>query len=363
MKLLIKKFTAKFGYQTKKKQIIILSDDWGSVRLKSLQDRESLRRKGIDVNTNRFDQYDCLESNKDLEDLFEILTKHKDHLGNHPCITAVTNVVNPNFKKIKDSGFKEYHFETNVETYLRYNNSDRVLDLTKEGIANKIFTPQSHVREHVQINWWMTELQNPESMARHVFQEEFFFLGKKHLLNQKLNGLGASLNCVYEEDFNFAPKIVNSALQIFKEIYGYNVNYICPPSQYYPENIDPILSNHQVQWLDVARMQKVARLHKKPKQNFRILGQKTKSNFRYLVRNAVYETNFTKYDDGVNSCMKDIQEAFDCKQPAIISNHRASFVGGIEKKNREKGLKSIDQLFSKILNQWPDVEFINIQDL
>ena len=68
-------------------------------------------------------------------------------------------------------------------------------------------------------------------------------------------------------------------------------------------------------------------------------------------------------NDGVDSCLADIQQAFDCKQPAIISNHRASFVGGIEDKNREKGLKALDKLLPQIIKKWPDVEFISINEL
>ena len=115
-----------------------------------------------------------METNEDLELLFEVLTKYKDHNGNHPCITAVTNVANPDFKKIKESDFQEYHYETIASTYLRYPDSDRVLNLTHEGIQNKIFIPQSHGREHVQVNWWMEELQNKDSFASKFFENEFF---------------------------------------------------------------------------------------------------------------------------------------------------------------------------------------------
>ena len=363
MKDLVKKITAKLGYQTDKKQILILSDDWGSVRLKSLEARESLRRKGINVDANRFDQYDCLESNKDLESLFEVLTKHRDHLGNHPCITAVTNVANPDFNAIEKDKFKQYYYETNVDTYNRFPASDRVVSLTKEGINHKIFQPQSHAREHVQVNWWMKELQNPGSMARKVFEEEFFFLGQTNLTNKELPGLGGSLDVKFAEDFISTSEILDSALHIFKDVYGYQADYMCPPAQFYSENILLVLSNHGIKWLDVARTQKVARFNKKHQQSFRILGQKSKFGFKYLVRNAVFETNFSIHENGINSCLKNIQDAFDCKQPAIISNHRASFVGGIDEKNRDKGLKSLDKLFVEILRKWPDVEFINIKDL
>ena len=63
-------------------------------------------------------------------------------------------------------------------------------------------------------------------------------------------------------------------------------------------------------------------------------------------------------DNGISRCMYDIEQAFNVKQPAIISNHRASFVGGIDENNRTKGLKALDELLENILTKWPDVEFV-----
>lgn len=363
MKDILKKIIAQFGYQTSKKQIIILSDDWGSVRLKSLQARESLQNKGIKTTSSRFDTYDCLESNKDLELLFEILSKHKDYLGNPVCITAVTNVANPNFQAIKESNFTEYFFEKNTETYKRYTQSDNVYNLTKEGITEKIFIPSSHAREHVQVNWWMNELQNENSVARKVFDDEFFFLAQPNLLRKDINGLGAALNAIDANDFSNAKDVTKSALQLFEEIYGFKSIHFCPPAYFYPTDINNVLEEQRVNWLDVPRLQSIPRLNKKPLKRFRYLGQKSSNGFRYLVRNAVFESNMSNNNDGVESCLADIQQAFDCKQPAIISNHRASFVGGIEDKNREKGLKALDKLLAQIIKKWPDVEFISINEL
>ena len=60
----------------------MLSDDWGSVRIKSKEDQADLIKKGYEV-ASRFDQFDSPETNEDLELLFEVLTKYKDHNGNH----------------------------------------------------------------------------------------------------------------------------------------------------------------------------------------------------------------------------------------------------------------------------------------
>lgn len=363
MKHILKKIAAKMGYQTNKKQILFLSDDWGCVRIKSTQDQEALVKKGLIIN-NRFDQYDSLETNEDLELLFEVLTKYKDHNGNHPCITAVTNVANPDFKKIKESDFQEYHYETIASTYLRYPNSDRVLNLTHEGIHNKIFIPQSHGREHVQVNWWMEELQNKDSFASKFFENEFFSLDADYLLNPKRNrGIGASFDVWTYEDLINTKLIAKSSLEIFKALYSYNSKNFTPPAMFYNSIIEDEVVSLGVEWIDVGRVFKEPKIKGKESYQFNYLGKRRKSGIRVLVRNAVYETNMSSSDNGVAKCLNGIEQAFNLKQPAIISNHRASFVGGVTNKNRDKGLKSLDLLLKEILKKWPDVEFISTNEL
>lgn len=363
MKSLLKKMITQLGYQTDKKQILLLSDDWGSVRIKSKEDQADLIKKGFKV-ASRFDQFDSLETNEDLELLFEVLTKYKDHNGNHPCITAVTNVANPDFKKIKESDFQEYHYETIASTYLRYPDSDRVLNLTHEGIQNKIFIPQSHGREHVQVNWWMEELQNKDSFASKFFENEFFSLGEDYLLNPKRNrGIGASFDVWNESDLENSKIIAKSSLDIFKKLYGFQSKVFTPPAMFYNPVIETILKNEEVDWLDVGRYFKIPRLNGKDFPQFNYLGKNRKSGLKVLVRNCMYETNISEIDNGVKRCLNNIEQAFKLKQPAIISNHRASFVGGIEEKNRERGLKALDELLFQIIKKWPDVEFISAAEM
>jgi hypothetical protein len=363
MKNIFKKITAKMGYQTDKKQILLLSDDWGSVRIKSIADQASLIKKGFKVES-RFDQFDTLETNEDLELLFEVLIKYKDCNGNHPCMTAVTNVSNPDFKKIKESNFQKYHYETIDATYLRYPNSDKVLKLTHEGIKNKIFIPQSHGREHVQVNWWMSELQNKDSFASKFFENEFFSLGEDYLLNPKRNrGIGASFDVWTNEDLISTKLIAKSSLQIFNELYQYGSKIFTPPAMFYNSIIEDEVVSLGIEWIDVGRVFKEPKINGKESYHFNYLGKKRKSGLKVLVRNSVYETNMTSLDNGVGKCLNGIEQAFNLKQPAIISNHRASFVGGIANKNRDNGLQSLDFLLKEIFKKWPDVEFIIATDL
>lgn len=351
------------GYQTDKKQILLLSDDWGSVRIKSTQDQESLVKKGLIIN-NRFDQYDSLETNEDLELLFEVLTKYKDHNGNHPCITAVTNVANPDFKKIKESDFQEYHYETIASTYLRYPDSDRVLNLTHEGIQNKIFIPQSHGREHVQVNWWMEELQNKDSFASKFFENEFFFLYNSLLKNNyRGRDIVAAFDVLTQDDLDSQIIIAKDSLIIFDNLFGFKSKIFTPPALFYNPQIEEIIKREGIDWIDVGRLFKVPQTDGTEKWQFNYLGRKKKSGLKVLVRNAMFESNISQSESAVDRCLYDIEQAFKLRQPAIISNHRACFTGRIDDNNRRKGLFELDLLFSRIVKKWPDVEFISINEL
>jgi hypothetical protein len=363
MKQLIKKIFDLPVKQSNLKQLVILSDDWGSVRIRSKKDQEALINKGYQIK-NRFDQYDSLETNDDVELLYEVLTRHKDYKGNYPIITAVTNTGNPDFKKIKDSGFKHYAYEVVDKTYQSYEYSDKVLALIRNGIEEKIFIPQSHGREHVQVNWWIKELENDTTFARKFFENEFFFLGPQFISEPKRGrGIGAAFDVWSQYDLDTQKKIIETSLNDFEKLFGYRSKIFTPPAMFYNPSIEKQLASEDIEWLDVGRFLKTPQVGGGEKIQLNYLGRKKKSNLKVLVRNGIFEPNLSETDNGVSRAMKDIEQAFNVGQPAILSNHRAAFVSRIDNKNRSKGLKALDELFTKVLKQWPDVEFVSASDL
>ncbi|MEC5166432.1 hypothetical protein RCH18_002172 [Flavobacterium sp. PL11] len=358
MKNFFKKIANLPALKTNRKLIIFLSDDWGSVRMRSSKHQKQLEANGLRI-SSRFDQFDTLESNADMEGLYEVLLKHKDCKENNPIITAVSNVANPDFKRIQQENFQNYHFESIDKTYQRYPDSNKVLELVKQGIEQNIFIPQSHGREHLQVNWWMKDLKDENSFARKAFENEFFFLGADYLNDPKRGrGIGAAFDIWDEEDILSSKEIVKSGLTIFKNLYGYNSKIFTPPAMFYNPGIESNLVENGIDWLDVGRFFKIPLVNGKQRAQFNYLGRKKKSGLKVLVRNAVFEANMSANDNGVARCMYDIEQAFQSKQPALISNHRASFVGGIDANNRDTGLKSLDVLLKSILKKWPDAEFL-----
>ena len=97
--------------------------------------------KGLDIARSNFAANDCLESNNDLENLYELLGKHKDSTGRSAVFTPMCIMANPDFEKIKASDFKEYHCESFTETCKKYANHDRVHDLWLKGMEERLFVP------------------------------------------------------------------------------------------------------------------------------------------------------------------------------------------------------------------------------
>jgi len=351
------------GLKTQSKLVIFLSDDWGTCRIRSKQDQQDLNSKGLKI-SNRFDQYDALETNKDLELLFDVLTQHKDKNGIHPVITAVTNVANPDFDRIQESDFEYYNYKTVDHCYRDTPDSDRVLGLVQQGIDQRIFIPQSHGREHLQWGWWINELRVSSSPARKYFDNGYFFVRSDDCeFSYSQRGLGAAFDVYHASDIENHKYTIKSALDIFEDLYGYRSTIFTPPAMVYHPALESAMVEGGVEWLDVGRFLKIPQVGGGKRFQLNYLGRKIRSGLKILVRNAVFEPNMSLHSDGLDSCLAQIEQAFKAKQPAIISNHRAAFTGRIDPKNRGKGLQALDELLGRILKTWPDVSFISAQEV
>jgi hypothetical protein len=142
------------GWRTNQKLLVIESDDWGSLRMPSLNTFNSLEMQGLDFSSGdaaRYNLNDTLASAQDLEALYGVLCKFIDRNGKHPVFTPVSLVANPDFEKIKSSDFQEYFYEPFTKTLEKYQGGSWAYDLWEEGIQDKIFLPQFHCREHLNI--------------------------------------------------------------------------------------------------------------------------------------------------------------------------------------------------------------------
>lgn len=351
------------GKRTKRKLVIIESDDWGSIRMSSKESYMSLLKNKIPVDKSYYNRYDSLASENDLNNLFEILTSYKDSNGRHPVITANTIVGNPDFDKIKKENYQKYHFELFTETLKKYPNHSNSFSLWKKGIENRIFVPQLHGREHLNYKRWMKSLQINDISARLAFEHKIFGypLTKANSPNQNFM---ASFDVDEQNDIVDQKKNVKEAVNLFRDIFDYKAETFIAPNYVWHKGIEEALGDSGVYQLQSGLYQFVPKIKSTTyRKKFHYLGENNEFNQIYTVRNCFFEPSFCNRSDWVGYCLNRINTAFRWQKPAIICSHRVNYIGNISRSNRENGLRQLDDLIKKILIRWPDALFISSNEL
>ncbi len=356
------------GWRTKKKIIVIESDDWGSIRMPSRETYDLLLGQGVPVDKHTFLKFDCLESESDLNELFNVLRLFKDKNGMPPVITANAVVANPDFSKITDSGLKSYFFEPITKTYQTYPESRNILDLWhSQGIKEKIFWPQFHGREHLNVVKWMNAL-NADSLQEKIAFENKVLLGlnrkdekfSKHHYSK--SNYMAAFEYYNDDEKKQIETITEEGLKMFEDIFKMKSRSFISSSSINGDHIDKVLYDNGVMFHQGGRYfipQGDGKLQFRNK----FIGSVNSLGQIYWRRNVTFEPSKNSQIDWIDSCLSEIQIAFRYGKPAIINSHRVNYIGTIFPENREKNLKQLKKLFESILKLWPDVEFLNSEDL
>lgn len=347
------------GWTTDRRIVVIESDDWGSIRIPSKKVYEILLNAGIPVDKVSYNKYDSLASRDDMELLFDVLYKYKDK-NNHPAvITANTVVANPDFKKIKESGFSEYFFEPFTETLKKkYNNS---IDTWFDGMKNNIFYPQYHGREHLNIIGWLKKLREGSNEFNIAFNYETFGIStiKRHKELHFMDALVIS----DKSDFEIHKSLLEEGYNMFKTIFQYNSkSFIAPCYMWHPFH-EKILGDLGVRFLQSTFYQNIPYPNSKVKTKYHFIGKANRYDQYYLVRNCFFEPSSNENTDWVTKCLNDIHNSFKYKKPAIISSHRLNYIGSIVPENRDNNLKLLESLLKQIIKNWPNVEFMTTDQL
>lgn len=350
------------GFRTTRKILVIESDDWGSNRMPSKEIFEILKAKGITHDENRYDKYDTLAGYEDLSAIFEVLNSVKDRNGNPAKMTAVSVVANPDFKKIRESDFKEYHYKLFTDTLERRNESN-VINLWKQGIKGGYFIPEFHGREHLNVSRWMKALKDGHELTHIAFENGVYGITLESQLKQ-----GDSYLAAYDfydpSELADLKKITIDGLNQFEKVFGFRSSYFVPPNGPLSSNLHETLADSGINALQTARF-----IYSEPvgygkfRKRLRYLGMKNKVGQIYTLRNVFFEPNHKLNVDWVDKCLNEIAIAFSCNKPAIISSHRVNFIGTLVLGNRIRSLKLFKQLLLKIKNRWPDVEFLSSREL
>lgn len=350
------------GKKTHRRIVCIYIDDYGSIRVKDKKAYQTLKDAGIPMDSSRYAKFDTLASTEDLQMMFEVLTSVKDFQGNYACFTPFVNIANPDFDKIRESGFVQYYREPFTETLKRYGASyEGVYELWKQGIAEHIFHPEYHGTEHINVKCFMEALQNGHRTTTLAFDNESVAVPMlPHDMPLKHDTTPFYIEKAVENEA--LKEDIQNGLVMFDQLLGYRPRQFTPGAGVYSPALHSVLKEEGIDYINVQRYYSYPLGDGKFTKKLLYNGKMNEVGQRYVVRNCVFEPyldNCSRNDGAVDGCLKNIEAAFRMHAPAIVSTHRVNFVGGLEVAHRDDSLNQLKELLTKIVKLWPDVEFMD----
>ena len=346
------------GFNTDRRLVVIESDDWGSIRMPSRQVFHKLRAEGDRPEADAFLSNDCLESEKELADLLEVLSSVRDSKGRPAVITANFAMANPDFESIGG----EYSFEPFYKTYDRYYPENKNLSLIKEGIENRVFFPQLHCREHLSVNRWMADLNSGKADTVTAFNNRMIGIGASF---EKGNPFGYmdAFNSAYTTDEELGRSI-KDACCIFEDTFGFSSKSFVASCFVWSDGLEEILKANGINGIQCGYWQLIPKGKGKYRRRLHYTGERSSQGQIYTVRNCEYEPAYLQNaQECAERCFGEVQRAFRNNKPAIISSHRFNYIGSIEPQNARSGLMGLKQLLEGIASSYEDVEFITSAEL
>ena len=342
-----------------KKVVVIECDDWGGIGVPSVEAYQSLKKAGLSMDSSRYSRFDTLESATDLEALFEVLTRHKDSRGNAAVMSPFYNTANPNYEKISANGFAHYEREP-LQTSIRERAKGDVIKAWSEGINAGIWMPEYHGREHIATAMWLRALQGRDEKMSAAFGHGFASYSPEGTPKVAQN-FRPNFYIESDADLNSLKQDMLDGISLFFEAFGFYPTVFNAPNGVFIDGFDQHLMAHQIRYNAVPRQ----RLDRDANGQYRLktfrTGDKTPHGMTVYVRNCNFEPTEKSYA-GLGHALSQIQGAFICGKAAVIGTHRVNFVGGMDEKNRSKGLGELDRLLSAITKKWPDVVFMSAKD-
>lgn len=352
------------GWRTSRKIVVIESDDWGSIRMSDNKSLNQLIKAGIvnpDSSEFRYFKFDTIESELDLEALFLTLTEFADQTGRPAVFTPITIMANPDFERIRDAKYNRYYFEPFNKTYENYFGNSNCLKQWENGINNRLFVPQFHGREHLNVHAWMNSLRSANKDT--IFAFELGVCGISPRIKENSISFQAAFDIGELQELSYLGQVLEEGLIIFQKIFGYNASFFVPTNGPYNFYLNNLLSRLGIKFISTSKIQRQPIGGGKFKKSYHYLGQRNKFGQMYLTRNCFFEPSSPLHTDWVDHCLYEVNNAFFWKKPAIISTHRVNYVGGLNEENRENGLRKLSLLLKTIKMKWPTVEFMTSEEL
>jgi hypothetical protein len=349
------------GTKTDRKIVVFDVDDYGNVRVGSKRAIQNLEKAGFSPRS-RYDYYDTLETNDDLHALFDVLRSVKDRNGRSAIFTLYALPANINFEAMLENGFQEYVYELLPETLNKLGpDYDQVEESLKQGMREGLIHPEFHGREHFHVPLLMEKLKRKDACALACFENRSLMcLNSEPYRNVKWT---SAFDFEKLEDNKHHEATIADGIAAFSRVFGVSPVVFCAPGSSNHRSLFEVACHHGIRYVETAMIQKEHQGEGRYKKLFNYTGKRTLGGGRMIIRNCVFEPTEERSFDWVAHAIGQIQAAFRWGRPAVVSSHRVNFCGLIDGKNRDRGLAQLKELLNRIVETWPDVEFMSTGEM
>jgi hypothetical protein len=337
------------GFHFDRPLVVFQSDDWGRVGLRDQEGLEQLRAAGIALSERPYDFY-SLETADDLGAVSEMLNRHRDSVGRHPCLLMNFLVANLDFERMSADGFRQIYTRFLAEGLPQPWNRPGLFEAYRGGIAAGLFHPALHGITHFCRS--AVERNLAEDGDRSELLRTLWRVGTPYI-HWRMPWIGYEYWDPEEpEDDRFLPpsaqrELIGQAVGAFAKMFSALPGSACAPGYRSGEDTNKAWAQHGIR---VAQNGPGALVP--PHFDYGILQLSRTIEFEPAVNPAL----------SVEGCLRKAKACFKAGIPAIVSIHSINFHSTVQD-FRSRTLQLFDEFLTALESMHADLLYLHDDDL
>jgi len=326
--------------------VLLQSDDWGRVGIRDGEGFEELRAAGLALGKRPYDFY-SLENADDVCALHEMLLRHHDSTGRHPCVVMNFVVANVDFAKTLADG--NLHLQSLADGLPGRWNRPRLFNSYQRGIEAGIFYPALHGTTHfcrAAVERELATNQEAAALLRTLWRSEtpYIFWRMPWVGYEYWDSVA---NRFLDESQQ--ESLIRESAELFRRMFGTPALSACAPG--YRSNYGTCRAWERC---GIRVVQNGS--------GGSVPIHIDRHEILQLYRNVDFEPATGGSAFSFEQCLRQAQQNLDRGVPAVVSVHAINFHSSL-RDFRTPTLKLLDQLLTALEKQYPDILYVNDSDL
>ena len=337
------------GFHFDRPLVLLQSDDWGRAGLRDQEGLERLRGAGINLGERPYDFY-SLETAEDLSALREVLTRHRDSVGRHPCLEMNFIVANLDLSK-NPAKTGILNFLSLAEGLPQGWNRPNLVEGYRSGIAEGVFHAALHGTSH--FCRASVERAIAGDGERAMLLRTLWEAGTPYI-HWRMPWIGYEYwDPAQPKDERFLPKesqadLIGQTVGAFAKLFSALPLSACAPGYRANDDTHRTWSQHGIRVAQNGPGSLIPPFFDRHK-------------VLHLARTVEFEPALNPAFS-VETCVQQAEACFARGIPAIVSMHSINFHSTV-RDFRSRTLQAVDEFFAALKLKYPNLLYLHDEDL